>query len=279
MHEGVCHTHGFVDHAARVLNENGRRLDLSINLHRNDDPISSVLLLIGRASGADGCRRGPCLILNKRSRRVRQAGDLCFPGGGIAPRRDPLLARLLRLPGMPLARWPYWAHWRRRDRRRADRVALFFAIGLRESFEEMRLNPLGVQLVGPLPPQRLRMFRRTIYPVAAWVPRQRRFFPNWEVEKIVPLPIERLLQPGGYLRCRLIYPRAVREKLRRPAEDLPCFRFDHGNGSQLLWGATYHIVVTFLELVLGYRPPPLDERPPVMKVMAPDYLSAPPRAA
>ncbi len=279
MKHVVRHTHRFVDHAARVLNDNGRRLDLSVDRHRRDDSISSVLLLIGRANGVHGCRRGPCLILNKRSRFVRQAGDLCFPGGGIAPRRDSLLARLLRLPGMPLARWPYWAHWRRNDRSRAELVALFFAIGLRESFEEMRLNPLGVDLVGPLPPQRLRMFQRTIYPVAAWVPRQKHYFPNWEVEKIVPLPIEHLLRPGGYLRCRLIYPGQVQAKLNHRAEDLPCFRFDDGEGGQLLWGATYHIVITFLELVLGFRPPPLGSRPLVMKPMAPDYLSGPRCAA
>ncbi len=275
MDHVVSHTHRFIDHASRILNENGHHLDLSIDLQENDDPISSVLLLLGQTHGVNGCRKGPCLILNKRSRYVKQAGDLCFPGGGISPRRDAIMARILKLPGMPLLRWPYWTDWRRKDRSRADLMALFFAIGLRESFEEMRLNPLGVNLVGPLPPQRLRMFQRTIYPVAAWVPHQRYFFPNWEVESIVPLPIDLLLRPGGYLRCRLIYPGDVQEKFKRRAEDLPCFRFDDGNGSQLLWGATYHIVTTFLGLVLGFRPPPLGSRPLVMKVMAPNYLSGP----
>jgi hypothetical protein len=183
------------------------------------------------------------------------------------------MARILQLPGMPLSRWPYWPDWRRKDRSRAELMALFFAIGLRESFEEMRLNPLGVHLLGPLPPQRLRMFQRTIYPVAAWVPRQKHFFPNWEVEKIVPLPLDLLLKPGGYLRCRLIYPGDAQQKFNRRAEDLPCFRHDGRNGSDLLWGATYTIVTTFLELVLGFRPPPLNSRPLVMKTMAPDYLS------
>lgn len=267
------HTPSFIDHASRILNENGHRLGLSIEPAKNDEPISSVLLLIGQCAAVNGYRGSPCLILNKRSRHVKQAGDLCFPGGGISPGRDSLLARFLWLPGMPLSRWPYWPRWRRGNRIQADLMALFFAIGLRESFEEMRLNPFGVKLVGPLPPQRLKMFRRTIYPVAAWVPRQKRFFPNWEVEKIVPLPLGLLLKPEGYLRCRLIYPGGVHRNLKRGAEDLPCFRYDGGNGSDLLWGATYRIVATFLKLVFGFKPPPLDRRPLVTRVLADNYLT------
>lgn len=267
------HTSNFIDHASRILNENGHGLDLSIQPVVDDDPISSVLLLIGQCPAANGHPGGPCLILNKRSRHVKQAGDLCFPGGGISPRKDTLLASLLRLPGMPLSRWPYWSRWRRENRVQADLMALFFAIGLRESFEEMRLNPFAVKLVGPLPSQRLKMFRRIIYPVAAWVPRQKRFFPNWEVEKIVPLPLGLLLQPQGYLRCRLIYPENAQRKFDRKTEDFPCFRYDGENGCDLLWGATYRIVATFLKLVCGFRPPPLDKRPLVTRALTESYLT------
>jgi len=50
------------------------------------------------------CGRPPgdiCLILNKRSARVRQAGDLCCPGGRVNPRFDFYAARLLGC----LGRW------------------------------------------------------------------------------------------------------------------------------------------------------------------------------
>jgi hypothetical protein len=191
------HTHRFIDHASRVLNENGHHLDLSIDLQENDDPISSVLLLIGQTNNANGCRGGPCLILNKRSRYVKQAGDLCFPGGGIAPFRDPVMARILQLPGMPLSRWPYWPDWRRKDRSRAELMALFFAIGLRESFEEMRLNPLGVHLLGPLPSQRLRMFQRTIYPVAAGYRGRSIFSPTGKWKKSFRCPSTCCSNPGA----------------------------------------------------------------------------------
>jgi len=235
---------------------------------------SSVLLPLGEFCPEPGAEPEACVILNKRSRRVKQPGDLCCPGGGVDPWIDPLLALLGRFNGNTRCPWS-----QSMDRTLRRQLKTYWATCIRESWEEMRLNPFRVRFLGVLPPQRLTLFKRIIYPFVGWVQGQAEFRPNWEVEKIVPLPIKRLLEPGGYLRCRLIYSRAVREKLRRPAEDLPCFRFDGEKGSQLLWGATYHIVVTFLQLVLGFRPPPLESRPPVMKVMAPDYLSVPRRAA
>ena len=49
---------------------------------------SVVLFLVGDCPAESGARPETCLILNKRSARVRQAGDLCCPGGGIAPGLD-----------------------------------------------------------------------------------------------------------------------------------------------------------------------------------------------
>ena len=50
---------------------------------------SAVLFLLGRRRSRDyGDDTGPFLFLNKRSARVKQPGDLCCPGGSIAPRLD-----------------------------------------------------------------------------------------------------------------------------------------------------------------------------------------------
>ena len=69
---------------------------------------SAVLFLLGMSPLQNGLAPEPCLILNKRSARVKQAGDLCCPGGGVQPGLDGLLARSMTLPGMPIWRWPYW---------------------------------------------------------------------------------------------------------------------------------------------------------------------------
>ena len=233
----------------RVLTRECRRSRVCLEIPDGGSKSSAVLFLLGEVGGE------PCLILNKRSRRVKQPGDLCCPGGSIAPRLDALVGRLLGLPLLPLGSWPPWRGWRRSAPADARRLALLLATSLRESFEEMRLNPLGVRFLGPLPAQRLLLFRRIIYPMAAWVAAGQRFVPNWEVEKIVPIPLRCLLDPGRYVRYRLQISAAVATRFKGRSEDFPCFVFETGEGRELLWGVTFRVVMVFLELVFGFRPP------------------------
>ena len=94
-----------------------------------------------------------------------------------------------------------------------------------------------------------------IHPLVAWVGRQKRFHPSWEVEKIVAIPLRELLNPANYCRYRLYITPHLEQKLNRTTQDFPCFRH-HDNGDvEVLWGATYHIVMLFLELVFGFQPP------------------------
>ena len=223
--------------------------------HRFPDAISSsiqasaVLFILGRSSHRNGQTGEPCLILNKRSVHVRQSGDLCFPGGRFSRSVDGFLSRLLRVPGSPLARWQYWPEWRTGRPTDARRLSLLFAAALRESFEEMHVNPFSVQFLGPLPPQQLLMFQRTIYPMVVWIPRQRRFLPNWEVEKIIRIPLSHLFEADRYAAYRL-------ESLSG-SKDYPCFVHDSTEGEEVLWGATYYIVAAFLKLIFDFSAPPL----------------------
>jgi 8-oxo-dGTP pyrophosphatase MutT (NUDIX family) len=226
---------------------------------------SAVLFLLGRLPGKD---KALGLYLNKRSAKVRQPGDLCCPGGSIAPGRDRFLAKLLRGPFSPLTRWAHWSFWRRHSDRQAYFLSLLLAAGLRESFEEMRLNPLKVQFLGLLPTQRLVMFQRTIYPLVCWVRGRKRFQPNWEVEKIVYLPLRRLLDPGGYGRLRLV----IRDsKIGTEIREFPCFVHREPGGSERLWGATYRITMTFLKRTFDFQPPPPPQLPLFEDTLAADY--------
>lgn len=218
-------------------------------------PSSAVLFLLGIHRFPGQARSEPCLIFNERSQQVRQPGDLCFPGGGVMPRFDPILARLLNLPGSPLARWPHWSDWRRNYPNVASRMALCLATGLRESFEEMKLNPFGITFLGPLPPQRLVMFRHVIFPVVGWIGRQKSFKPNWEVAKIVRMPLRDFFNPGNYALFRLQYEGAAENLIRHNASDFISFTPRLSTGTAPLWGATFRIVLTFLETVFGFRPP------------------------
>lgn len=228
---------------------------------------SAVLLLLCEQRTTTGGSPEPCLILNKRSPDVRQPGDLCFPGGGISPRLDSMLSRLLRAPGSPLRRWPHYRRWR--QEKRDPMLPLLAASALREAFEEMRLNPWGTTLLGLLPPQGLRVMKRAIHPVAAWLDRPQSFRPNWEVDRVVVLPIAELLDPCRHGRLRVRYDSGeppVRDRLR---EEFGCFEFD----GEILWGLTYRMVEQFLELVLDFSLPPMEARRSYQMVLADDYFT------
>ena len=232
---------------------------------------SAVLFLLGNNRASN--HFDPCLILNKRSQKVRQSGDLCCPGGHVSPAIDPLLARISELPGFPLWRWPHWTKWRRKQPAMARRLALLLATSLRESFEEMRLNPAGVQFIGPLPVVRLVMFNREIFPMVGWVRRQTTFFPNWEVDKIVEIPIRDLLNSDHYRRYRLrIGSKRVPES-DQPINDYPCFLHRKEKETELLWGATYRITAAFLQMVFDFTPPALETLPVIRGVLDENYIN------
>jgi hypothetical protein len=231
---------------------------------------SAVLFLLGRHPQKGRLAGEPCLILNKRSVKVRQPGDLCCPGGRVSRRLDAGLAILLKLPILHLARWPHWPRWRKTRPRDAKRLRLLLATGVRESIEEMRLNPFGLDFLGPLPAQPLVMFQRVIYPMVVWVSGQKRFYPNWEVEKIIYIPLRDLLNSTGYARYRL---RFEGQTSAAQVNTFPCFRYEKENNTELLWGATYRITTAFLDYVFGFVPPDLNSLPEIYGRLSKAYLS------
>ena len=185
-------------------------------------------------------------------------------------RLDAGLAKLLRLPILPLARWRYWPEWRKRRPQEALCLRLLLATGLRESVEEMRLNPFGLKFFGPLPPQPLVMFQRIIYPMVIWVSRQTRFYPNWEVEKVVRLPVRYLFNPSMYARYRL--------QIETPSGEenvgtFPCFQYVNNHETEILWGATFRITMDFLKYVFGFSPPDINSLPEIRGQLSRAYLN------
>ncbi|MBU1161220.1 MAG: CoA pyrophosphatase [Proteobacteria bacterium] len=234
---------------------------------------SAVLFLLGMHCNKKEFSNSPCLILNKRSLKVKQPGDLCCPGGSISSRIDAFLAKFLYLPGSPLTRWPYWQMWHKERRREAQNLSLLFATCLREGFEEMRLNPLGVKFLGPLPQQQLIMFHRVIYPMVCWISRQKQFSPNWEVERVVYIPLQNLLNPSNYARYRLRIETSRGDGKNSEMIDYPCFIQKDKDNTDILWGATFRITMVFLELVFGYKPPDMESLPVVFGSLDKNYLT------
>ena len=85
-----------IDHIMGTLYERSRHQDLYSQDTFNVVTASGVLFLLGQRQNQHSGEGEPCLILNKRSIKVKQPGDLCCPGGRVAPRLDGLLAKLVR---------------------------------------------------------------------------------------------------------------------------------------------------------------------------------------
>lgn len=255
----------------RVLHERTDAGKIFSDNEVNRQTRAGVLLLLGLKRDRRRRPGEPCLILNKRSLKVKQPGDLCFPGGSITPRLDAPLAKLFSLPITSLGRWQYWSQWKHAHPQAARLLALLWATGLRESLEEMRLNPFGAKFLGPLPPQSLVMFQRKIYPLVTWVQRQQRFFPNWEVEKILYIPLRELLDPANYRRYRL-HMQFPADRDSAHLSDYPCFRFKKNSDIEILWGATFRITALFLEYIFNFRPPSLETLPIIEGRLDQNYL-------
>lgn len=224
---------------------------------------ASVLLPIQWEKGS-----GPVILLNKRSGSVRQPGDLCCPGGRVDGFIDEVLGALLRIPVLP---FPKSAAWHRcvvnlsSGSKRS--LTVFWAACLRESWEEMGVLPWKVEFLGVLPLYRLRLFQRQILPMAGWIHGQTRFKPNWEVERILPIRLEDLLTPSNYVAYRI-------KNHPRPGENVfPAYLHQERDNKEILWGATYWIVESFLRLSLKFKSPPMESRPIMEGELAPNYLT------
>jgi hypothetical protein len=54
----------------------------------------------------------------------------------------------------------------------------------------------------------------------------------------------------------------------------PCLiHHDPNGGEEVLWGATFNIIVQFLGIVLNYRLPEWEKGPVILRSLKPDYLT------
>lgn len=235
-----------------------------------DAAAAAVLFLLGMQRAKPGRPPEPCFIFNQRSRYVRQPGDLCFPGGGLSPRLDGFLAGLLRLPGLPLFRWSSGNRWPPDRKKMFPGMPLLLATSLRESFEEMRINPFRISFLGPMPPEYFARFGRTIYPMVAWNLGQKNFSPNWEVERIVYIPLRRFFHPEAYAKLPVSYVSRSEDKTHSASgEEFPCLVYENGKNREILWGLTYRIVMRFLNIVFDFKPPDTPALPVLPKQWRP----------
>jgi 8-oxo-dGTP pyrophosphatase MutT (NUDIX family) len=163
---------------------------------------ADAAVLIGLTRSHD-----PGVILTLRAAHMStHPGEVAFPGG----RREP---------------WD------------ADLVAT----ALRESQEEIALDPAGVEIIGALP-GRISRFGVRVCPVVAIVPADLQLVPNRaELDEVYRIPLTHFLQRDNLRIDRVLH--QGREK------DVPWFPW----GERRVWGLTALMLIDLLQAVFDYR--------------------------
>jgi 8-oxo-dGTP pyrophosphatase MutT (NUDIX family) len=217
------------------------------------------------------------VILNKRSVYVQQAGDLCFPGGGTDRRLDGVLSRLLAWGILPTGRSGPLRKLIKSSPRAREVFLLVLAGVLRESWEEMRLPPWKVEYMGPLPTLWMQSFPRVIFPVVGTVRPGWKARPNWEVESVLRRPLRALFDPENYAICKFLIASPSDEGQAVHEWEYPCMVMKSGAGEEILWGATFKILMNFMERVFDLSVAKINPSRRVVKELSPYYFSGKPR--
>ncbi|MEW6444068.1 MAG: CoA pyrophosphatase [bacterium] len=209
----------------------------------------------------DRAQREPLVILNKRSASVLQPGDLCFPGGGLDRKNDRFLGSLLASRFLPFGASRFLKPVPPGPER--DALLTVLATALRESWEEMRLPPWRVEILGALSAHRMQSFPRIIFPLVGRIRGAWKARPNREVEKVLHVPIRALLAPENYGTCSMRVEGSMPAGVEIPDWEVPCLIIPDQGKDEILWGATFKILLTFLETALDF---PVSEIRPARKV-------------
>ncbi len=213
------------------------------------------------------------VLLSKRSQRIQQGGDLCAPGGGAHPVLDGITQKILRIGIFPWAKGSAFRRGQERGEATYKKILFFLGNALRESWEEIRLSPFNVEFLGPLPSYRLQSRGWVIFPLVGrvkhpWQPKL-----SSEVDKIIPFPLSIFFQPKRQALYSLEVPEElITQGIPNPWE-FPCVVYDADGEEEILWGATYAILRSFLSIIFNHPlPQPGGERIIHRRLIA-NYLS------
>ena len=211
--------------------------------------------------------------LIKRSSKVAQAGDISCPGGMLLPGVDDLFSILLKTGFIPAMREYNFACSNPMDKKTRSLIYLYLANALREAREEIGLNPYNVSFLGALPSYSLTSFTRTIFPVVCFTRRPFKYKLNEEVEKVLEIPLSFFYESANYAWLQVTTPEgstAYDEQSSFPCLVIP----DNAGNHDILWGATFQIIINFLEIIYGSPMPTPYTDKKFQKSITESYLSS-----
>ena len=210
--------------------------------------------------------------LIKRSRSVSQAGDISCPGGMLHPGADRLLSSLLSarlLSTMPDKKSNFFKN---KNEETVYLLRLFLTNALREAWEEIGLNPFNICFLGALPCHSLILFARTIFPLVCVTRQPFQFKLSSEVDSIIEVPVSAFFDSANYAVLEIEMDFSKEPEAQRNYH--PCFIISGQNGSrEILWGATYNIIMSFLRAISGNDIPLPTVLQKVKKVLSENYVT------
>ena len=245
---------------------------------KNEEPhfAAGVLLLLHFRCNAKSSMDDDgefCFQLIKRSARVTQPGDLSCPGGLLNNYLDPILRFLITSRLVPVLRGSAFNYIRMRDPDTSRLITLFLTNAAREAWEETGLRPWNILFQGPLPTYSLLLFKRTIFPLVCFVRKEWQFHPNPEVESIVEIPLMAFFNHNNYGRYSVETSDRPNMNRRGPTE-FPCLIVHDNQGNEeILWGATFYIIINFLKIVLNFEMPDLHSKRIIKRTLGPEYIT------
>ena len=141
----------------------------------------------------------------------------------------------------------------------------------------MRLPPWRVEYLGSHRSHRLHSFPKIIFPVVGRTVGRWQARPNWEVEKIVRVPIRAFFDPANYALVNLIAPPPLTRHDDLGQSELPCMVIRNNNQREILWGATFNIIINFLYIVLDLPLDFIHNQNEVEMDLPPHYFTGKPR--
>jgi 8-oxo-dGTP pyrophosphatase MutT (NUDIX family) len=210
--------------------------------------------------------------LIKRSDKVSQAGDISCPGGMLHPTVDKFLSRILAT--RIISTMPYYSSnfLRSNDKETKYLTRLFLINAVREAWEEIGLNPFSVVFLGALPCYSLTLFARTIFPLVCLTPKPFEFKLSAEVEKILEIPVSIFFDSSNYALLEI----ETSFNNTTPAQNnrFPCLILTDDQGErEILWGATFNIIINFLRIISDNSLPVPASLPIFKKVLSKAYIS------
>jgi len=232
---------------------------------------AGVVLLLHYKQFANG-KSEYVFQLIKRSEKVSQAGDISCPGGMLHPVTDKIMSNLFTTGLVPSLHDQIAKATIHQDRKTISLIRLFLINALREAWEEIGLNPFRILFLGALPCYSLTLIARTIFPLVCLTTEPFAFKLSAEVEKILEIPVSNFFDGSNYALLEIETP--FRNSTPLHNIQYPCFVLSNDQGAkEILWGATYNIIMNFLRIISGNSLPVPSSSDTIKKVLSKTYIS------